>query len=556
MSRNFQQLGAPRLKVRIEGEDGLSPDQRLLIEQQFQGEIGRFYQTCRQSVDLSKQPGYKQFKALPGGAQLRYSYNGGQETMDIRVSPKRRPQEEPPKQPTKEPWDFLLIDLNIPIFTTGYASNPTTRIARAKIAARMRSPESSTILAVDAQVLNSPYQQSPETVPTLMYGGAPVSTQIGGTDAADDDTQVSSLLVDIRAYKNEPVVMIDVYGSLEPIGLSKGIVGIITRYIALSGGSTRVPTARLSYTGGADTLTYISTTFPGLYSQITDFEAASGTRMNNLIPYNYGLGAAESVLSDPAEHTPDSTGWVDANIDVFDKNLWYENFVAQWADITPPYAWTDGSWTSGEDFPYFEGLMATIPAPADGVVNFSAPFSTLGAATITTKGDSFWFQRTSSVDYYGVGDPGTPPPNNYGTPDGAPFAIAYSFAQVWKTYIYRPSVGSPPATVSASATMDAVAFKGFEVNDTPTSLFRWSWKFGPQLKELYDALSLTVWKFGRWELADLFPSRPNLRRIAEAITITQAQDLTNPGNGVFLGRVTFVQEGAAFSFTPASAITA
>jgi len=550
VSRNHQQLGSPRLKVRIEGEDGLSPEQRLQIEQRYQGEIDKFYLGCRQQVDMTGQPGYKQMKALPDGAQLRYSFNHGQETMDIRVSPKERPAEEEPKKPEKEPWDFLLIDVDIPIFTTGYVSSPATRVARAQMAARVHTPASTTILAVDNQGFGSTGMQSPGTKPVLMYAGAPVSTQIGA-DATDVDTQVSSLLVDIRGYRSDPVIEIDIYGSLAPIGFSKGIVAIVTRYIELMGGVTRTPVTRLCYTGGASTLDYVTAYFPDIDAQIDVYEAASGSLMHNLVPYNYGLGVAEAILMDPANFTPTSTTWVGDNIDIFGKNLWYETFVSQWADLVAPYSWADGAWTSGEDFPYFEGLMASISGPASGARNFSAPLDFLGRSMITAQGDAFWYQKTSGVDYYGVGDPGTPPPNNYSTPSGSAFAVLFDFVQVWNSYIYKPTSGSAPATVTASATMSAVAFKGFEVNADTTSLFRWSKRFGAQLKALYDAIGSTVWKFGRWELADKYPTRIAGRNVASAITVTQAQDLANPGNGVYLGRVTFVQEGAAFSFKPA-----
>lgn len=76
--------------------------------EQLQGEISRFYAGCVQQRQLSGQSGHKQIKALPDGRQLRYTYNGGQETIDVRLSPKSRPGAPQAKSPEKSVHDFVL----------------------------------------------------------------------------------------------------------------------------------------------------------------------------------------------------------------------------------------------------------------------------------------------------------------------------------------------------------------------------------------------------------------------------------------------------------------
>lgn len=107
MSKKGQQFGSPPCKIRIEGEDGFKPEQQVILEL-LQGEISRFYAGCVQQQQLSEQPGYKQIKALANGVQLRYAYNGGQETIDVRLSPKDQPESRTSQPPEKPTHDFVL----------------------------------------------------------------------------------------------------------------------------------------------------------------------------------------------------------------------------------------------------------------------------------------------------------------------------------------------------------------------------------------------------------------------------------------------------------------
>lgn len=87
MSKRPQEFGHPPLKIRVEGEEGFKPAQRKRLEE-LSGEIARFHAGCLQQQQLSGQPSYKKIKSLPDGSQFRYYYNNGQETLDVRMSPK------------------------------------------------------------------------------------------------------------------------------------------------------------------------------------------------------------------------------------------------------------------------------------------------------------------------------------------------------------------------------------------------------------------------------------------------------------------------------------
>lgn len=206
MSRNSQQLGSPRLKIRIEGEDGLKPEQRKLIEERYQGEINKFYLGIRQQLDLSQQPGYKQFKALPDGGQLRYSYNHGQETMDIRLSPKAL-QEVTREEERKTPLpDYCVVDLVIPDSTAVKGDFIAKVVKPAAIAGRQ---ETDSIHWTDDS----------ETIKAANPADARLIVQYARDVPSDYNSsitnRVSSLLFDLRGDPNTRVE-VDLYGKVTP----------------------------------------------------------------------------------------------------------------------------------------------------------------------------------------------------------------------------------------------------------------------------------------------------------------------------------------------------
>lgn len=79
--------GETPTKVVFQGVNPGSPLARLLY-QHYQGEIGQFHSKARQARLMPDQPGGHMHKALPGGGQLRYSYNNGQEVLTVKLEPK------------------------------------------------------------------------------------------------------------------------------------------------------------------------------------------------------------------------------------------------------------------------------------------------------------------------------------------------------------------------------------------------------------------------------------------------------------------------------------
>ena len=553
MSRNPQQLGFPRLKIRIEGEDGLVPEQRLELEQ-LQGEINRFYLGVRQQIDLTGQPGHKQFKALPGGGQLRYSLNEGQETLDVRLSPKKGAQEEEKKKPPKEPWDFLVIDLSNPVWSSGYPDSPTTRASRMTVGAKLVTPAPTTeVSARDNQSFNSATQQSSTTDPILMFAGAAAAHEIGSVDVVTPDTQVSSLLVDIRKFKGEPIIEIDLYGTLSPVSFSKGMVAIVTRYVTVEGG-VHVPRTRMLYVGGAATRTYVTNNFPAIDAAVDYYDTTSP--MNNLIPYPDTRGSvSEATLLDPTKFSPDSETWLHNNIDI--PALWYETMTAGWTDVIAPYGpWASGYW-SDEDYAAWQAMLDSLYNPPAGGDVFPNELSFLGNRSITVQGNPFWWEDgsgtgtpPSSTWYWGIGDVGTPPPNNYGYSSGS-FFQPFRFAQARNTYIYAPSNGPTPSAANSTGALTASAFRGFSVGGLGSADFQWSRHKPSALKTIYDAIGSTVWAFGRWELTGSYPTRPTLGPLAASVPLSKTNVPANPGGGAYLGRITFTQDGGSFSFKPA-----
>lgn len=70
----------------FEGVEPGSPAAQLLYHQ-HQGEISRFQGKARQNREISGQPGSSMQQAMPDGGQMRYTFNGGQETVHVKLTP-------------------------------------------------------------------------------------------------------------------------------------------------------------------------------------------------------------------------------------------------------------------------------------------------------------------------------------------------------------------------------------------------------------------------------------------------------------------------------------
>jgi hypothetical protein len=80
------EFGETPTKVVFEGVEPGSPEAQLLYMQNM-GEISSFQQKARQSRVTSGNSVSSMQQALPGGGQLRYTYNNGQETVHVRLNP-------------------------------------------------------------------------------------------------------------------------------------------------------------------------------------------------------------------------------------------------------------------------------------------------------------------------------------------------------------------------------------------------------------------------------------------------------------------------------------
>lgn len=529
---------------------GADRDAAREVYARSQAVINKFYLKAAQAhaqgiVDISAA-----HMELPG-LKLRYSNQQGVEIVHVEVTATVAK----PKGGAEEvgAWDFLLVDIDIPIWSDGYADKPYERAARGTFAAQMVAPPPNGS-ALDQQLFDSAFQQSLGDDPQLMFAGAARGEEIG-SETTVPDVQRSSLLVDIRPYRTLRVIELDIYGRLTPLGIGREIRAVITRYVDTGAGGA--PVAERFYTGGLATLDYITEHFPDLDAGVTtDTVATSGQIDAALIPSPYSRATLpDSVLRDAATFGPTTASWIDDNLNLTGiARLWGANMPAQWADVAPPFSWAGGAWTSGWDFAWWQGQLDTLTAPPDGDVRVS-PHSQLGIGAITQRGEPFWYYDAfggGAADFWDTGDPGTPPPNVTGVPDsGSSYAEIFVLGQVWNTYIFLPVTVSAPATVSSDATLRASAFKGFGLDGGP-AVFKWS-RRRPEINDLLDYLNLTEWSFGQWETEDMYPERLEIGPLngAEAVTVTQQLVAENPGSGQYLGRLTFFQDVGAFAWRPA-----
>ncbi len=105
--------GAPPCTVVIHADPDTDPAviQRAYV--QLLGPIGSFYSKARQAQQLGGLPQYATHQALPD-AQMRYSYNNGQETVHVQLREVTSTSEGGEVVVKTEPWDTILVELRIP----------------------------------------------------------------------------------------------------------------------------------------------------------------------------------------------------------------------------------------------------------------------------------------------------------------------------------------------------------------------------------------------------------------------------------------------------------
>lgn len=599
-----QKDGKPPCKVVVLGLEGQPRGVLTAVGDRFNAEISRFYNASRQNSDNSREDVWHQHKPLPDGAgMLQYSSNQGQEVMTIRLSAKfvESVSEETAKS-ERTAWDWLVIELDTEFFKT-IAGLPA--LCTMEVAARFWKPALKDIpdpespdpdnpepitggaslerFALDDQGFNFG-QQEPETAipqdnPRLMFAGAPRAEQVGDAEVDNsEDIFRSSLLVDIRPNFWDDVIHIDLWANAAFQTVDKTLHTVVTHAVANPDNVNRV---HAYYTGGSTGRTWVEDNFPAIASTVTLWTSKAYSYLNNyFIPQGYSASNGDDILTNndiygPLDTAPDLQTWYFNNSDIFNDPLWEQGYAAQWADVTPPYSWAGGgSWTSGGDMSAYLAQLDTMALPGDET--FSGLLTGLGKRVYSIAGAEFWFQTeaTDGFQFGGIGDPGTPPPDNYGD-DGSAFARSFQFAAVRNTYIFQAGFefldDTPPVTTDC--VIKAAALKGYFIDppEDPESSddaqLVWSRQNLTQAEDLYTAVtpsSTADVQFGQWEAKGDYPTRWDLQPIdgAEAVELTNSKDYGNPtthsmiNDLTYLGRVTFDQTGGggSFAWTPAAEI--
>lgn len=540
--------------------------------------IAKFRAGCVQQQQLSGQPGYKKNITMPDGGQLRYSYNDGQETMDIRLSPKESSSEETKEEKTESSaWDWLVVDLEIPVKDT---SGTPMMLYHLQAAARFYNPALADILdggdppepifggaslqrfAVDDQGVGVG-QQEPVTAdaqanPRLMWAGAPRAQQLAAPEVESGENLFKcSLLVDIRSQAQLPIIEFDLWAQLSPTKLTKNLKGIIVRTPdVMPDLTTWFGVAELHRTE-AGILDYIATVDSSLAAGVTDEVFHSVTSdLNRWIPYPYTVtNFPDNIATDNSQYVMSGLTWLNNN-----RSGSREIYGNQFSTL-----WRDGFW-DGDTWSEFEAALDEI-APAAGTINFPSPISELGVNITTQYGGRFWCPVGSPpVFIWGFGDPGTPPPAdlvfNAGS-GGAVESVFFEFFNVWNTYVFKPQLSSvsTSTTVTTDCAIKAVALKGQVLDPAPEgpgdSQLMWTERDCVLATAVMGAVSsgsTANWRYGQWEQKGKYPSRWNMSVIkgAEAVPVDNqdgtAQTHAMIDNMKYLGRVKFDQTGGGASF--------
>lgn len=581
------------------------------VGDRFNAEISRFYNASRQNSDNSREDVWHQHKALPDGAgMLQYSSNQGQEVMTIRLSAKFvETVSEETKKSERTAWDWLVIELEVPVRNTTVAP---LQLHKLYAAARFYTPPLNDIpdpestddppapifggaslerFAVDSQGVSvgqqEPVNASDQPNPRLMFAGAPRAEQLDAPEVVTGDNVFRcSLLVDIRPNFWIDDIEVDIWAQLGAWELDKSLHTVITRAVANPDNINRV---HAQYTGGATGRAWVEDNYPAIASTITSWVSRTSSFIRTYFwPAGITSSSAEADMINADNYAPtgladnsaDFQTWYFNNSDIFNKPLWEQNYSAQWADITSPYDWSGGgAWTSGGDMSAYLAQLDTMALPGDET--FGGLLTGLGKSVYSIAGAEFWFQTeaipgdTDGFSYGGNGDPGTPPPNNYAADASGPFARQFQFAAVRNTYIFQQSIGpvnSTTTTVTADCSIKAVALRSQFLDPVPpdsessdAGQLVWTVRDCSLATDVLQAVtpsSTQSWRFNQWEQRGRYPGRWTMNPIpgAEAVPVDNQDDPANTfiDNMKFLGRVKFNQTGggASFSWTPAAEVPA
>lgn len=200
MSKSWAPAPADRLnattKVRVRGADPGSPAFNAVLDR-FRGEIGQFLNSQHQQVQLSGQRVYKASIEWDG-ARATYQHNNGQDTLYIDVRTESGGGEEFAE--SRDYWSWALVEMVIP----NLAAKTT-----AELSAFLPEPLKGDVVYAR---FNHGGDNSSDNI--LRYGDFGWDEQIGGTNTPTDI--VASLLIDLRKFRNDGGLSVDLYGYLDP----------------------------------------------------------------------------------------------------------------------------------------------------------------------------------------------------------------------------------------------------------------------------------------------------------------------------------------------------
>lgn len=569
-----QKDGKPPCKVVVIGAEGQSREKLQAFNDQFSGEISRFYSAARQNSDNSRGDVWHQHTQLPSGAgRLDYSSNQGVETMTIRLNPKflEGSSEEKKPEPKREVWDWLVLEIEIPSMLTGAA---LPRMYQLSAAARFYEPPLKDIpdpdnpptednpdppplwdslerVALDQQGYNYHSQEpqdpslAPDFVPgvggegspKLMFAGAPRIEQIGDRIDNNEGVLRCSVLVDIRPAYFKDKIEIDLWAQIHVSTVKKEYAGAIVRSPNIIDGGVGAAHGRWF----ADQVLYYSTgldwwedQYPATLASIPDdAEHRVSTLTTDAkkyhMPYPYTHNTfTDSVASDISNFTMTGYAWLAPNR----SSGWHmfgNEILVTWQNPSPPAPnpppWSGGYWADSDwsDYAVMDGAFAGVTPATE---SFTGTIAGLGYKTISHNTGGFWVATGSVASAFGYGDPGTPPPDvGFHNPlggSGPDDYQSFNFMGVDISYFWRPSFTAASGTFTVNGSIKGGAFKGMRVDPpqppegggvSPPDVSRWVWSMQvPRaIQDVYDDMpGANTVDFGQIEINSKFPARPEM----------------------------------------------
>jgi hypothetical protein len=464
------------LKVRFKDTPPGSPEARVL-EEKLQPQISHFLRSRVQNRQLTISEVHKVRGNYPG-LRMAYTYNHGQEILDIEVTTSLRPTTKP--EVPSIPYDWALIDFTLLPFAHDYADTPGERLLSAgEFRAKMRVPVSShsdtaVPFAGSSGIWGEAFDHvasfdpaSPETPPILQFGGSIAYSQVGSTvtESADHE-QVSSLLVDVRNFHTFEEVVVEIYGAMGslrddnvPVLAGKTLAAYSPCY------EMRDPLGQALWVNPLSgySRTDIFDMYPTVAQMVGDHSA--------------DVGPAGTFPFDEADMT--------------DFNLVYTNFGSsiRISDTGPGGPWSDTVVANATAYfsPEIDGATEPLYGDTGG---------TFGPGLYIWQYVD-WFDHSDDSAHIGP-VPALPPHTD-------PGGVNYDIGFLRHVFIFTPTYDTAPVPITPSSTCDvsAAMFRG-------TPPWAWSQHEIPAADDLgYD----------QWEITSDYPDRIHLGTIGEDVSL-------------------------------------